>query len=441
MRLHSYSTTPHHKMNLEKKIQLFLKKTKKLTKPLLVGFSGGTDSLTLVHCLIQLKVPLHLAHFDHAWRHTSKAEASQLKKWAEKQEIPFHMKRSRLARQTELEARKERYAFFQELFDPERFEALALAHHRDDQVETILKRVFEGTHLTTLKGMRPIYSRGALPIWRPLLDVSKEEIHAYIDHHSLQPIEDDTNEDPHYLRARMRTRLIPSLSKEFGKEISSSLLRMGEYGAELEEYLESKTCSPVEGPFGVMWDFSTFHPIEIRYHVGTFFRKRELSPSQSVMNRILAAIASNRANHKVSFSTQILIVDRKRLFWLKMPLPCFPKEQPLQEGTIQNECWEWKIALKEGGQKQRQNWHDWWKGKISLAIPEGSYRMVLPNKEERKRQNQHQVPAFLRDTLPILRGKDIREFLTGRPQGKETACLRTVEVKIKREMIGIKTKI
>lgn len=300
-------------MDLEKKVQLYLQK---MERPLLLGFSGGEDSLALAHCLIRLKIPFNIAHFDHAWRESSAREAEEFKSWAGRFGIPFYSERSKCSRATsEDEAREERYAFFQKIFIPEKFDALVLAHHQGDQLETTLKRIFEGAPLPLLRGMKPTHQRGQMPIWRPLLSTSKEEIRSYIKEHGLKPIDDPTNRDPKYLRARMREELIPLLNEKFGKKMGPSILRLGGYSAELEEYLHLQTAKiqPSRGTEGLIWDFTSAHPLEIRFVMGNFFRKNGLRASESVFDQILSSIALRKRKVKICFGGATLIADRGSL--------------------------------------------------------------------------------------------------------------------------------
>lgn len=361
--------------------------------PLLLGFSGGEDSLTLAHILLSLRKPFHMAHFDHAWREKSAEEAKMLEKWAQKREIPFFSQRSTSGKKSECDAREERYAFFEKLYRKNGYQALVLAHHQNDQAETVLKRVLEGAHLTTMGGIRPVSKHWGMTILRPLLSVPKREILSYIKDNQLSPIEDETNLDPHYLRGKMRTMLLPTLSEQFGKEICSSLERIGEYGAELDEYLReiTKKYHPIEGPFGLMWDFREAHPIEVRYSLHGYFQA-----SYSIFQRIINGLKEGKANYRVAFGKITVILDRGYLFWVQHFPPPFPDEEFPQQKSIRKEGWQWEI--QEGGESS-QSWQDLWKGKISLALAE---------------KYEH-FPAFLRPLLP--------------KKGERNASRLTIEIK------------
>jgi tRNA(Ile)-lysidine synthase len=402
---------------LEKRIEIFLKQTGQFKKPLLLGFSGGSDSLALAHCLLHLKLPFHLAHFDHGWREKSSQERGELEKWALSHQLPFHTSVSSTRKKTELAAREERFAFFESLFKTKEFEALVLAHHQNDQNETILKRVLEGARLTNLKGMEPISYRGKIPIWRPLLEVPKQMILDYLKMHQLDPIEDETNTDSKYLRARMRTSIIPFLTKEFGKEVSSSLFHLGKQSSTLQDYLNLQTekIPMISGPFGSMWDFAEAHSLEMEYTLSRFFPF-----SRSIHSRVRQALEKKMANHSIHFGEQILLVDRQKVFWIKRLPPIFKKKIPLHTGVIQENDWQWNILLeKNGGKVLDQDWLCWWKGKISLPLDHGHYELVPPSPYFRKRWNISKIPAFLRESLPTIlkNGSPVAEFLTEKRGG------------------------
>ena len=128
-------------------VAAFLKEHWDGSSPLLLGYSGGPDSKALLYALLEAGVKnLHLAHIDHGWREESGAEAEALRGEAESLGCPFHTVRLPKPGKGnwEDEARKGRLAFFQSLFQIEPFQALLLARQKEEQAETVLKRVLEG---------------------------------------------------------------------------------------------------------------------------------------------------------------------------------------------------------------------------------------------------------------------------------------------------------
>lgn len=360
------------KFTLNEHIEAFFSKCAPFKDPLLVGFSGGFDSFALAHALWKKKIPLHLAHFDHAWRETSRDEALVLSKWAAEREIPFHMERGNPRTRSEEEGRKERYHFFERLYHSHPFSALVLAHHQLDQAETVLKRLFEGASLSKIGGMSRESKLLGIPVWRPLLHLPKKEVFKYLDGHGLKPLEDPTNSDPSYLRGRMRTTLFPILSDAFGKEIPPALDQLSLYSNELSAYVEEvvSRLPKVEGSFGTYWDLSRSHPFEIRALMQNRFGAR-----RTTIDRIIDACLERRVNIALEEGERRWEVDRGRLFFLhRVSFPIARGDLQVHQGKVKG---------------AKLGWKGWWEGKIFLPSPLGSKAKWWGEKS----------PAFLRKSL------------------------------------------
>ncbi len=243
-----------------------------LSKPTLLGLSGGPDSMALLQRALDEGIPnLHLAHIDHAWRSSSAAEAEELSRLAKKLNLPFHLKRlEKPTTEANLEdlGRQARLTFFQELYQKLDCGALLLGHHLDDQAETVLKRLFEGASLPKLRGMQHVVIHRQMRIVRPFLSVPKSSLKT-----TYTPIDDPTNRDPKYLRSRMRTTLIPALEHHFGKSIARNLSRLSTRAADLTAYLDRRIAPHTihRGPHGALIDTDLSHidPFEWRYLIST----------------------------------------------------------------------------------------------------------------------------------------------------------------------------
>ena len=198
-----------------------------------VGVSGGADSLCLIHLLSRLCGPgkrypgvkLQAAHLNHMLRgaegdHDAQVVTCTMASW----DIPFALGQvdvPALAKQErrslEDAARVARYRFLREIAGSQR---IAVAHHADDQVETLLLHWLRGSGLAGLVGMQPRQG----DIVRPLLEVTRAQILAYCREHSLTPIEDYSNRDPRFLRNRIRHELLPLL-QELNPAVERTLLR------------------------------------------------------------------------------------------------------------------------------------------------------------------------------------------------------------------------
>lgn len=207
-------------------------------QPVLLGVSGGSDSLALMYGLASLNFDLIIAHVDHGLRPESRQEAEFVEGLAESLGFPFFSQRIEVEKVAEREgqsieeaARIVRYRF---LFDQARrhaCQAVAVAHHADDQVETVLMHFLRGAALPGLTGMA---YRRMMPLWdpeiplvRPLLGIWREEIDAYVEGMGLTPCVDLSNLDTTYHRNRIRHMMIPEL-ETYNPQIKAVIWRMAD---------------------------------------------------------------------------------------------------------------------------------------------------------------------------------------------------------------------
>jgi tRNA(Ile)-lysidine synthase len=191
-------------------------------RPILVGVSGGPDSLCLMEALRQAGYAVIVAHFNHQLRPDSDTEANSLEKTVSRKNIPSIFENGDVRGFAEREglsieeaARTLRYRFLFEQAREQNAQALAVGHTADDQVETVLMHFLRGAGLTGLKGMTyrshlPTFDE-RMPLVRPLLDVWREETVVYCAANGLRPYYDPSNDSLNFLRNRIRHLLIPQL--------------------------------------------------------------------------------------------------------------------------------------------------------------------------------------------------------------------------------------
>jgi len=177
-----------------------------------VAVSGGPDSLALLSILREIlpAVPLHLtvAHFDHGWRPESHEERDFVASMAATWGYDFRTGRARdETKHTESAARTVRYAFLRQTAADTGSTAIALGHTQDDQVETLLLHLLRGSGSRGLGAMR----RRDGDLARPLLDISRREIEAYLMRVHLTPRRDPSNDDPRFTRNRLRQQVLPAI--------------------------------------------------------------------------------------------------------------------------------------------------------------------------------------------------------------------------------------
>ncbi len=186
---------------------------------ILIGCSGGPDSVSLLDALHLLApglgLELAVACFNHGLRAEAADEVEQVRRLAQDRSLPFYTgspkPRDRSAgRSDQAWARKVRMAFLEEAGKESKADLLALAHTADDQAETVLMRLVRGSGLRGLGGMSLIGGG----IVRPLLLIRREEVLAYLGERSLAFAQDPSNLNPKYMRVRMRRTLLPLLAQE-----------------------------------------------------------------------------------------------------------------------------------------------------------------------------------------------------------------------------------
>src|SRR5438876_803237 len=254
-----------------------------LAEPLVVGVSGGADSLALLRILYTLRGAdaartLHIAHLDHGFRGEEGAEDARfVGSLAEEWGLPYTVRRFDVpayARSHKLSpeeaVRRVRYAFLGALA-AKHGAAVAVAHTADDQVETVLMNLLRGSGVSGLAGMRMlshmplprISSKFPVPgsklnnenlepgtwnwelgtqefaIFRPLLEVWRHEIEEYCGQIGLQLRMDITNADPTYTRNRIRHELLPSLEREYNPAIKERLLSLSDILAGEDQLIET----------------------------------------------------------------------------------------------------------------------------------------------------------------------------------------------------------
>lgn len=206
--------------------------------PLIVGVSGGADSLCLVHCLCEGGFKLIVGHLDHALRENSAAQAVALSAHLAQLHLPFFSQRQDVglyAQQNKLgieeAARLCRYRFLFDLAREHGAQGVVVGHHADDQVETVLMHFLRGSGLSGLSGMQPRSVLNAfdseLPLLRPMLQIYRNEIQEYCQEKGLVVLEDESNADPSYFRNRLRHELIPQL-QTYNPGVKQALARSAE---------------------------------------------------------------------------------------------------------------------------------------------------------------------------------------------------------------------
>lgn len=239
-----------------------------------VGLSGGPDSMCLLHILMELRktwgLKIFAAHLNHQFRGKEADEdALYVKKKCEEWgidvfvqvfNVPAFAKEKGLS--SEEAGREIRYKLFYEVAEKVRANKIAIAHNMNDNAETVLMNLFRGSGIEGLKGIEA--KRGQ--IIRPLINVRRNEIEAYCREKDLNPRIDKTNLQPIYGRNKIRLELIPYIEKNFNSNIMSTLQRLSDIVTIENDFLNEEAEKEllkiaIIGENGIEYNINKMHDI------------------------------------------------------------------------------------------------------------------------------------------------------------------------------------
>jgi tRNA(Ile)-lysidine synthase len=212
----------------------------------LIGVSGGPDSVTLVQVLLCLAksrdLTLGIAHLNHGLRgKDADRDETFVRDLAEQLDLPFfsrtmdiraQAKKQRLS--IEEAGRNARYAFFTQTADTQGFTKIAIGHHQDDNAEQVLMNLLRGSGPKGLTGIPPVRENRFI---RPLILMPKSRILNFLKEKGTAFVQDSSNTDESYLRNKIRHTLIPLLEEEFNPEIKAGLDRLSHILRQEEDFL------------------------------------------------------------------------------------------------------------------------------------------------------------------------------------------------------------
>ncbi len=236
-------------MDILTKVLKTIKKYNMIEKndKVILAVSGGPDSIAMLYLMNELhnelECSLHVAHLDHCLRgEESEADAEFVKEQASKLNIPITIEKldvkNMITDKESLEsgARRIRYDFFKKVMSDVQANKVAQGHTADDQAETVLMRLLRGSGTRGLGGIPPI--RDNIYI-RPLIEISRKEVEAYLLNINVQPRWDSSNLSTEYDRNRIRHELIPILESRYCPNIKSILQQTAEILRTEDEFLDT----------------------------------------------------------------------------------------------------------------------------------------------------------------------------------------------------------
>lgn len=212
-----------------------------------IGVSGGPDSITLLNILNNLKeklnIKIYVAHINHMIRKEANEETEYVREFCDKLGIDFFAKKIKVEEEakklkigTEEAGRNIRYSFFEEVANKVGANKIATAHNSNDNAETVLMNIIRGTSVSGLKGIEKVRDGKFI---RPIIECNRNEIEEYCKEQNLDPRYDKSNKENIYTRNKIRNLLIPYLQKEFNPNIIEGINRLSYIAEEEERFLNN----------------------------------------------------------------------------------------------------------------------------------------------------------------------------------------------------------
>ena len=234
---------------LQEKVLRTIKENSLIEKndKVIVGVSGGPDSMCLLDTLYDLKEKLQIeiivCHINHGIRKEADEETLYVQEYCKNHNIPCYVKKENVKKLadeqklgTEEMGRKIRYEFFEEIAIKEKANKIATAHTINDNVETVLMNLLRGSAVSGLKGIEIKRDIALIAYIRPLRECTRAQIEEYCKEKKLNPKIDKSNLENIYTRNKIRNKLIPYLQEEFNPNIIETINRLSDLAKEDEEY-------------------------------------------------------------------------------------------------------------------------------------------------------------------------------------------------------------
>ena len=241
-----------------------------------IGVSGGPDSICLLHLLYSIKKELGfeivVAHINHQIRKVADSETEYVKDFCKNLGIECFVKKENITelakkqkKGTEEVGRQVRYDFFEDVAQKTNSNKIATAHNSNDRAETVILNILRGSGISGLKVIEAMRDNKYI---RPLIFTKREKIEEYCQENNLNPKIDESNMENIYNRNKVRNIIIPYIEKEFNKNIIQTINRLSDVATEENEFLQKlteeqyNTISTIENDT-IILDLKKFNHLEL----------------------------------------------------------------------------------------------------------------------------------------------------------------------------------
>ena len=282
---------------------------------IVLAVSGGPDSICMLDILndikndetIDINFEIAVAHVNHMIRKEAEEDEKYVKKYCEEKQIEFYSKSidvQKMANNNKIgveeAGRKVRYAFFDEILEKTNAQKIAIAHNKNDKVETVLMHILRGSGINGLKGIEA--KRGKYI--RPLIECERNEIEEYCIEKKLQPRIDKTNFENEYTRNKVRNLLIPYIKKEFNPNLIQTIDRLSNLVAEEENYMDKQ----VENVYKEL--LISEKEKEIQLNLKIFNIQEKVIKSRVILYTITRLFGNSKGLEKIHIEDIIKLCDK-----------------------------------------------------------------------------------------------------------------------------------
>lgn len=217
---------------------------------IVLGISGGPDSISMLNILNEIKneekikFEIYVAHVNHMIRTEAIDDEKYVEEYCKNNNIKCYIKRIDILQManekkigTEEAGRNARYDFFEEVLIKTDSNKIAIAHNKNDKIETIIMNLLRGSGLSGLKGIEPKREKKFI---RPLIECERQEIERYCEDNKLNPRIDKTNFENEYTRNKIRNIVIPYIKQEFNPNIIQTLSRLSDVATDENKYVDKQ---------------------------------------------------------------------------------------------------------------------------------------------------------------------------------------------------------
>lgn len=297
-----------------------------LSDYIVVGVSSGPDSMCLLDILEKKTNKIVVCHINHNVRKESKEEEIFLKNYCKEKNLIFESMTINKYEENnfENEARKKRYAFYEEVLKKYNAKYLFLAHHGDDLIETVLMKIVRGSNIEGYAGIKEISTFKEYEIVRPLLSYTKEDILKYNKSHNIPYFIDSSNTNTLYTRNRYRKNILPLLKKE-DKSVHIKFLKYSKILEEYDNYIKELVIKNLDKIFNnnkidldELNKLDDFLKKNTLYHIlNIIYNNQSNIITEQHINNILSIIANQKPNLSLDLPLNKILIKEYNKIYIK----------------------------------------------------------------------------------------------------------------------------